>query len=364
MGGFISFINRHNADLAGHLVTAHSVKPLVECLNEDDTKLRRQASSALTEISKHNKELARTIVNEGGIPALARLLSHTDPLLKRQVCACLSYIAGHAIELADAVVNSDVLHKISICLKDVDIRVRMNSACILKEVAKTSVRHANLIMLIVGPAAIVDFVSNCTGDPRLPGIETIGFIAKHDEETLAKDCIKENAHIALKDALIHENHDRIKEKSAWALGKLGKHSADHANVLAEADILQKLLEVFDRPDSSPTLKDKTKKALMKIIQKCNKIQLIEPLIKNEVDLDILTCLVDQCFQLLPSSLEGKKYFLQCGGFKKLQYLKADGGTKLKELRDKVNGLYPTEVVQYYAPDAKERIIKKIEEVQD
>lgn len=355
---------RHNAELASHLVAANAVRPLIDCLNEDDTKLRRQASAVLTEMSRHSKELARNIVNEGGIPALARLLSHPDPLLKRQVCACLAYIAGHAIELADAVVSSDVLHKIPGCLKDVDIKVRMNAACILREVARTSVRHANLIMLIVGPAAIVDFISNCAGDARLPGITTLGFIAKHDEETLAKDCIKENAHIALKDALTHESQDKIKEKAAWALGKFGKHSADHANVLAEAGILEKLLQVLSLPDSSPTLKEKAKKALMKIIQKCNKIQLIEPLIRNDVDLDVLTSLVEQCYQLLPISLESKKYFLQCGGFQKLQQLKADGGTKLKELRDKINGLYPTEVVQYYAPDAKERIIKKIEEAQD
>eukprot|EP01022_Parablepharisma_sp_SALTPOND_P022998 TRINITY_DN4743_c0_g1_i1.p2 TRINITY_DN4743_c0_g1~~TRINITY_DN4743_c0_g1_i1.p2 ORF type:complete len:310 (+),score=51.61 TRINITY_DN4743_c0_g1_i1:2730-3659(+) len=292
------------------------------------------------------------------------LLSHVDALLKRQVCACLAYIAGHAIELADAVVKPEVLHKMSGCLKDADIKVRTNAAHILKEVARASVRHANLIMLAVGPAAIVDFVSNCSGESRLPGIETLGFIAKHDEENLAKDCIKENAHIALKDALIHESIDKIKEKSAWALGKLGKHSADHANALAEADILQKLLEVYSRSDAGSTLKDKTKKALIRIIQKCNKITLIEPLVADNVGLDVLTCLVEQCYQLLPLSLEAKKYFLQCGGFQKLQHLRADGGTKLKELRDKINGLYPTEVVQYYAPDAKERIIKKIEEEQD
>lgn len=286
-----------------------------------------------------------------------------DAHLKRQVCACLAYIAGHETELADAVVSSEVLHKMPACLKDVDIKVRMNAASILKEVARTSFKHSSLIMNLVGPAVIVDFVSNCTGLPRLPGIETIGFVAK-DDESLAKDCIKENAHIALKDVLMHESNDKIKERVAWALGKLGKHTADHANALAEADILQKLLDTFAKAGSNATLKKKTKGALIRIIQKCNKIPLIETLIEDHLDLDILTCLVEQCYQLLPISLEAKKYFLQCGGFKKLQHLRADGGTKLKELRDKINGLYPPEVVQYYAPDAKERIIKKIEEAQD
>lgn len=350
--------------MALQVVNAKAVKPLVDCLNEEEVSLKRVASSALTEIARHNKDLARTVVNEGAIPALTRLLSHGDAVLKRQVCACLAYIAGHAIELADAIVNSDMLPKIPNCLKDVDIKVRMNAAYILKELAKASERHAALIMRFVGSAAVVDFVSNCSGEARLPGIETLGYIAMHDEESLAKDCIKDNAHVALKDALMHETNDKIKEKAAWALGKLGKHSPDHANALAEADILQQLLIAHTNAGSNEGLEKRTKKALIKIIQKCNKIPLIEPLIENNIDPQILTYLVDQCYQLLPLSLETKKHFLQCGGFQKLQGIKADGGTKLKELRDKINALYPTEVVLYFASDAKDRIIKKIEEAQD
>ncbi len=346
------------------MVAAKAVKPLVECLDEKEVTLKRVASSALTEIARQNKELARAVINEGAIPALAQLLSHTDAPLKQQVCACLARIASHDSEFADAVVTSEVPQKMPACLKDVDIRVRTNAAYLLREVVRVSPKHVSLVMNFVGPAALVDFVSNCSGDPRLPGIETLGYIAKNGEESMAKDCIKENAHIALKDALMHESSDKIKERAAWALGRLGKHSADHANALAEADILRKLLDVYTKAGSGSDLKKKSKKALIRIIQKCNKIPLIEPLVEDSVDLDILTCLVEQCYQLLPLSLEAKKYFLQCGGFQKLQHLRADGGTKLKELRDKINSLYPTEVVQYYAPDAKERIIKKIEEAQD
>ena len=346
------------------MVAAKAVKPLVDCLNEENVQLKRAASSALTEIARHNEALASTVVNEGAIPALARLLSHSDAALKRQVCSCLAFIAGHAVVLADAVVNSEVLHKIPGCLKDVEIKVRMNAAYILRELAKASGRHASLIMLIVGPASIVDFVSNCTGEARLPGIETIGYIANQEDEGLAKDCIKDNAHIALKDALTHETSDVLKERAAWALGKLGKHSADNANALVEAEILQKLLSVYNKAGNNNQLKKKAKKSLVKIIAKCNKIQLIEPLVNDDVDLDILTALVEQCYTLLLPSLEFKKHFLQCGGFQRLQHLKADGGTKLREHRDKINNLYPNEVVLYYAPDAKEKIIKKIEEAQD
>ena len=346
-------------------MNAKAVKPLVDCLNEENVKLKQEASMALTEIARHSNELAKIVVDAKAIPALAKLLSHPDAKLKRRVCTCLAYIAGHTIELADDVVNSDVLRKIPDCLKDVDIRVRTNAACILKELSRASSRHANLIMMIVGPAAIVDFVSNCSGRSRLPGIETLGFLAKgEDEDSVAKDCIKEQAHIALKDALINEHDNEIKERAAWALGKLGKHSADHANMLAEAEILQKLLEVYTKAGSNAKLKKETKKALIKIIKQCKKVSLIEPLVQDNVDLDILTCLIDRCYQLLPQALEDKKYFLQCGGFQKLQHLKAENGTALKETRDKINALYPPEVVQYYAPNAKETIIKKIEEAGD
>ena len=71
--------------MAEQVKAANAVKPLVDCLNEEDVKLKRVVSSALTEIARHNKELARKVVDEGAIPALARLLSHVDAPLKRQV---------------------------------------------------------------------------------------------------------------------------------------------------------------------------------------------------------------------------------------------------------------------------------------
>jgi len=47
----------------------------------------------------------------------------------------------------------------------------------------------------------------------------------------------------LKDALLNEKESNIREAAAWTLGRIGKHSGQHARSMAEKDILSILLEV-------------------------------------------------------------------------------------------------------------------------
>jgi len=48
----------------------------------------------------------------------------------------------------------------------------------------------------------------------------------------------------LKDALLNEKESNIREAAAWTLGRIGKHSGQHARSMAEKDILSILLEVL------------------------------------------------------------------------------------------------------------------------
>jgi len=78
----------------------------------------------------------------------------------------------------------------------------------------------------------------------------------------------------LKEALIKEPDDLVKAASAWTLGQIGGHSADHARAMAEADvpshllavfILYKIWKVYKFQESSEDLKKKAKKALKSIL---------------------------------------------------------------------------------------------------
>lgn len=52
------------------------------------------------------------------------------------------------------------------------------------------------------------------------------------------------------------------------------------------------------------------------------------------------------------------------GFKKIQEIQAQPGTKLRTYIDEINSLYPPEIVQYYSPNYAQTLLKKLDEYHD
>ena len=114
---------------------------------------------------------------------------------------------------------------------------------------------AQLIVNAGGVGALVDYVNETRGNSRLPGIMTLGYISAFSE-TLALAVIVSKGIPPLGHALEKETEDHIKAASAWSLGQIGRHSADHAKSVADAGILPKLLDVYLDKESSDDLKTK------------------------------------------------------------------------------------------------------------
>lgn len=57
-------------------------------------------------------------------------------------------------------------------------------------------------------------------------------------------------------SLIEEHEDHIKAAAAWALGQIGRHTAEHARHVAVANALPTLLDIFVDTHSSEDLKMK------------------------------------------------------------------------------------------------------------
>ena len=55
---------------------------------------------------------------------------------------------------------------------------------------------------------------------------------------------------ALKDALINEPEDHVKAATVWTLGQIGRHTPDHAKAIAEGGVLQPMVLLHVRDDSS------------------------------------------------------------------------------------------------------------------
>lgn len=319
-------IARHNLELGQAVVDAGAIPLLVLCLQEPELSLKRNAAFALSEIAKHSQEMAQTIVDAEAVHILAALAGHPDPKLKSKVCSCLAQISRHAVELAETVVESEVVPKLFNCLKDVDI-VRKAAATCIREIARQSADLAKIIAS-GGAQTIVEYISDCKGPSRLPGIMTLGFIGAFDE-SLALTVIQAKCIDPLKDALVNEPEDHIKAAAAWSLGQIGGHSAEHAKELAEKDVLSRLLAVMMLDESSEDLKGKAKKALKSLVAICTYLPALEPLLQLSPP-GVLKWVVQQFAKTLPNDVQARKRFVKSGGLKKIQELRAQSGTKLAE----------------------------------
>lgn len=300
----LSYIAKHNEELAGHVYNAGAVPLLVLCIQEPEDDLKKIAASALSEICKHGPELAHKVVEQRAVPFLIQLINHKDAHLKRQVCSCLAQIARHSQELAEKVEEQQIFPRIFSLLKDQDSTVKKNAATCIREIAKQSGELADKICTAGGSTAIVEYISETKGNDRLPGIMCLGYIATYSESN-ASTIILAKCIPHLKDALIKEHQDHIKAASAWTLGQLGSHSESNAKAMAENDIPKDLLDVYIDPMSSEDLKKKSKKALKSILSQCTYLQNLQPLITVAPD-DILVYILQQFAKTLPKDPEAKK----------------------------------------------------------
>lgn len=355
----LGYVALHTKELAQAVVDAGAVPLLVHCFKEPELPLKRIAASALADIAKHSPELAQTVVDAGAVPLLSRDISHVDTTLKRMVCNCLAQIAKHSVDLAEVVVEAEIFPRVLHCLRDSDDLVRRNAATCVREVARHTPDLAKLVVNAGGVPALVDFISDASGNQRLPGIMALGYIAAFSE-TLALAVIVAKGVPPLKDALVEESEDHIKAATAWTLGQIGRHTPDHARALAECDVLRRLLAVYVHPASSEDLKSKAKRALKSVVQRCTHLQALEPLIQDSPP-SILKYVVGQFAKVLPHDLQARKSFVQSGGLQKVQEVKAEVGTKLRDAVDEITALYPPEIVNYYSPNYSETLLKKLDE---
>lgn len=344
----IGNISKHNGSLAQSCVKEGAVPALVHCLQEPEVTLKQTAASALANICSHSPELAQIVVDENAISHLTPLIESSDTSLKKQVCSCLSHIAKHSTELAELVVESEIFPKIFFLLKDSDKHTRKNAATLIRDIVRHSPELSALFVKAGGVPSIVDFTTEIEGNDKLPGIMTLGFISTFSE-TLATSVIKQLGipplGLALSD-LNSSNH--VKSAAAWAIGQIGRHSSSHAKAVANANLLPKLMEAFMAKDSDADLKEKSKKALKNIIEKCTYLEALDPLLSEDAPTNILKHIVNQYAKILPTNLEEKKRFVTSKGLATLQKIKVEEGSALKESIDLINALYPPDVVNVCA----------------
>jgi len=120
--------------------------------------------------------------------------------------------------------------------------VRKHGATLLCELAKHTPELAQLIVNSGGISAIVHYVTLAEGANKLPGIMNLGYIAAFGE-TLAAAVVLGKG-VGPLAAALDNDQEHVKAAAAWALGQIGRHSPEHAKMVAEQGVLLKLLNVL------------------------------------------------------------------------------------------------------------------------
>ncbi|XP_053988923.1 sperm-associated antigen 6-like isoform X1 [Hylaeus volcanicus] len=357
----LGYIARHNKTLAQTSVDAGAVPLLVLCLQEPELYVKQIAASALCDISKHDKDLAEVVVDAGAVPFLAKAVSNPDTKLKRQALSALTSIAKHSVNLAESVIETEIFPDVLVHMAHPDECVVKAAATLTREICKHTLEMAQLIVNIGGIGALVELIDTSKQTVRLPAIMAIGYIAGHSDQ-LAIAVIGSKGVIHLSAVLHEEQNDRMLAVTVWAIGQIGKHTPEHAKAVAVANILPKLLELYNDANSSEDLKSKCNTTLKQILQRCMYIEALEPLLHDSPP-NILKYVLGQFSKVLPNDARARRLFVTSGGLKKVQEIQADPGSTLLEYIQIINCCFPEEIVRYYSPGYPDSLLEAVEQYQ-
>uniref|UniRef100_A0A8C5GHG9 Sperm-associated antigen 6-like n=1 Tax=Gouania willdenowi TaxID=441366 RepID=A0A8C5GHG9_GOUWI len=354
----LGIIAQHNAMLSQAVVNAGAVPILVTSLQEPEVAIKRNAASALSEISKHTPELAQMVMNNGAIAHLAQVIFSPDAKLKRQALSALSQISKHSVDLAEMVITANIFPAVMVCFRDPDVYVKKNIIILMRDVVKHSADLSQVIVNCGGLAEVMDYLGKSHGSMRLPGIMMLGYVAAHSEILAMSVILSKGVH-QLAICLSEENEDHIKAATVLSIGQIGHHTPEHANAVASAGLLPKVLQLYMEASSSEDLRVKSEETLKNILQKCTYLPSLEPLLYDAPS-NILKHVLGQFSVMLPHDIQARQKFVRSGGLRKVQEINAESGSVLQEQINAVNICFPKEIVQYYTPGYSEKLLELLE----
>lgn len=106
----------------------------------------------------------------------------------------------------------------------------------------------------------------------------VSFSISAHSEHLAMSVLGCKVIVIFANILENSNDDTLLSVTAWAVGQIGKHSAEHSQAVAAANIFPRLIALHECEKSSEDLKYKCKNALKLCLQKCLLLSALEPLL--------------------------------------------------------------------------------------
>ncbi|XP_031833082.1 sperm-associated antigen 6 isoform X3 [Nomia melanderi] len=338
----IRAIAKHSSELASIIIQSNGLEIIMVCLEDFDAVVKEAAAWALGYIARHNKNLAQAVVDTGAVPLLVLCLQEPELYLKQISASALCDISKHEKDLAEVIVDAGAVPFLAKALSNPDAKLKM----------------AQLIVNIGGVGALTELINTSKLTARLPAIMAIGYIAGHSDQ-LAIAIIGSKGVTQLSTVLHEEKDEHVLAITIWATGQIGKHTPEHAKAIVVANILPKLLQLYNDPNSSEDLKLKCNVTLKQVLQRCMCLEALEPLI-HDAPPNILKYVLGQYSKILPNDARARRLFVTSGGLKKVQEIQAEPGSTLSEYIQIINCCFPEEIVRYYSPGYPDSLLEAVE----
>ena len=350
-------ISSHSAQHAQQIVDNSSLPFIINSLQIDNIKLKRVCITAIGSISSHSLALTKSIIESKAIPSISLQLKNKDSKLLEETCLTLSQIAKHSVDTAELVVESDIIPIILNLLIDSDINVRYSASNLILQIVQHTQELSQVVSTFGSSSPLVKYLK--LGTNPIPTLKAIGYMSSFSSQ-ITNTLLDHGAGLICLNIFATSKSDDIKSIAAWTLGQLGKHSSDTSSSLTSINVLSLLLEGHNELDGSELLKNNIKEALKLIIENCEDIEALQPLISKSPEY-ILRKVLTQISKLLEIDPKVRAPFVSSGSFRAVQQIKAEQNSKLKKIIDAINDSYPDQTVRFYSPNYQETLKKEIEE---
>lgn len=139
-------ICKHSAELATHVLSkiVHPQK-LLNCLKDNDSKVRNSAANCICQIVSKTPETAAAIYSAGAPQVIVEYISKTKSDAKLYGILSLAYIGQYKDEYAMKIINSGAVDVLKEALNTGNDQIKCSACFCLNHLGRHSPEHANIV---------------------------------------------------------------------------------------------------------------------------------------------------------------------------------------------------------------------------
>eukprot|EP00798_Chlamydomonas_sp_ICE-L_P023988 gene23988-9564_t len=376
--GVLGSVALSSEEFAGRVISAGALQPLTQQLKSSPPEVKEAAVRTLGSIIRSSEEYATVVCDDNAVvttmsyiaacsPQLAEALvrqnilphlcllvrgNNTPPDLKAEALCSLSNVAQHNEELANQVAETGVVEATVQALADrLMPPIRRNAASLLLQLSQKTPKLAEVVTANGAPSCLKQYMmlEKDRPDGILVGSMIAGSMASY-KASIAMALIDAGAAVEVVNCIKHPNLD-VSGTAAWSVEQMACHGEETTMPLVEKGALMHLMDGYGRMvGSNRDYHTKLKSSIKALIRGCSATGSLEAFVAESTPPELLKHFLRQLLPMIEATPKARQQFVTSGALMRLQRVLGLVGENsgLKEYADKINGLFPGDVVAYYS----------------